>query len=163
MDAITNFLRAAQVPIRRCLWTDADAITFTPAVLEQTFGDGRALFALTTINNRPAFWIVRGDSTWSTGDDYLAPDNAPCFGDWEHLDPVMSAIEEEFGSTSCYERNINGVWIDSETKRFIPHKWTDYPVLNDEIGCSWWRLDWPDLEGVAFEPHPFARCRIITT
>ncbi|MER9768927.1 hypothetical protein NKJ09_23015 [Mesorhizobium sp. M0189] len=159
MDAITQQLRAAQKPITRCLWTEADAITFTPSVLEQTFGDGLALFAVTTINNRPAYWIVRGCSTWSAGDGYRAPDDAPEFGDM--FDEVLTALEDEFGSTSCYERNRNGIWIDQETKKFIPQDWAEYPTVNDECGCSWWRLDWPDLEGVTFAPHPFAKYRIL--
>lgn len=155
MDAITETLRAAQKPIRRCLWTDADAITFTPAVLELTFGDGRALFALTTINNRPAYWIVRGCSTWETGMDSNAPDGAPEFMD--QVEDIIDAIEDEFGGVSRYERNINGVWIDEETKRFVPREWTSYPAIDSETGCSWGRLDWPSLEGIELEPHPFAR------
>lgn len=159
MDAITTALRAAQSPIRRCLWTDADAITFTPAVLEQTFGDGRALFRITTINNRPAYWIFRGCSTWETGLDYNAPDDAPEFID--QVDDIVSAIEDEFGGLSSYERNKNGVWIDSETKRFVPREWTAYPAINDEHGCSWGRLSWPQLDGIALVDHPWARCTIL--
>ena len=156
--AITQALRAAQTPIRRYLWTPADAITFTPAVVSETFGDGRALFALTTINCRPAFWIMRGCSTW-TASDRDAPDDAPQFS--EHVDEIIEAIEEEFGTVRYYDRNSRGDWIDEETKRFVPRADTEYPVMDDENGCSWGRLDWPDLPGVALMPHPFARYRIL--
>jgi hypothetical protein len=153
LDLITLALRAAQTPIQRYLWTPKDMITFTPRVLGETFGDGRALFALTTINCRPAFWIVRGCSTWTTS-DYDAPDDAPNF--IEHVDSIVEAIEGQFGSVRNYERNARGDWIEEETKRFVPRKWTEYPVMDDENGCSWDRLDWPALDGVTFTPHPFA-------
>lgn len=158
MVDVTKALRAAQTPLQRYLWTPADMITFTPAVLTQTFGDGRALFGLTTINNRPAYWIIRGCSTWDVAEG-AAPDDAPEF--IEFVDDIVWAIEEEFGGVSCYERNYRGDWIDRETKRFIPRAWTDYPTIDDENGCSWFRLDWPPLDGVKFERHPWARTNIL--
>src|SRR6202012_2280696 len=51
------------------LWVPADAITFSPRVLPKVYGDGRALFALATINQRPAYWVIRGCSTWGCGSD----------------------------------------------------------------------------------------------
>jgi hypothetical protein len=148
------------VPLRRHLWVPEDAITFTPEVLETQFGDGRALFQITTINNRPAYWIVRVCSTWSSEFDYASSDEGDDFA--EHVDEVIDAIEEEFGTTRYYEMNARGDWIDEETKRFIPRKWTEYPVIDADMGCSWGRLDWPDLPGASFVPHPLdASVRIL--
>lgn len=158
-DAITEALRAAQKPIQRYLWVPDDAITFTPSVLEETFGDGRALFALTTINNRPAYWIIRGCSTWQVAFDHDAPRDAPEFPDF--VDEIIATIENEFGSTCGYEMNSRGIWIDQETGRFIPPAWAEYPTIDSNMGCSWGRLDWPELEGVDLQPHPFGRCNML--
>lgn len=155
---ITKELVRLQRPIQRYLWTPADMITFTPAVLDQPFGDGRALFGLTTINNRPAYWLFRGCSSWKIS-DYDAPDGATEIA--EFIDDVLRAIEEQFGGVSCYERNSRGDWIDSETKQFVPRSWVEFPVLDDETGCSWWREDWPSMEGVRLERHPWARTNVL--
>lgn len=157
---VTMALRALQRPITRHLWTPDDAITFTPAVLDTTFGDGRALFRITTINNRPAYWIFRGCSSWEVGGDFDAPEGAPEIAD--HIDDILRAIEEEFGTTDYYEMNERGRWIDQETKRFVPRVCTEYPAINSETGCVWSRMDWPNLEGIALERHPFAHCTILT-
>ena len=51
---------------RRAVWAPEDAITFTPPLSDVVYGDGGGLFASTTMNDRPAFWAVRGDSSWRT-------------------------------------------------------------------------------------------------
>lgn len=158
-DAITEALRAAQTEETAYLWTPDNSITFTPAVVDQVFGDGRALFRITTINNRPAYWVVRGCSSWETGMDINAPDDATEF--IECVDDIVCAIEEEFGSTDTYEMNSRGIWIDSETKRFIPNEWARYPTINPRDGCSWGRLDWPELPGIETINHPWARTNIL--
>lgn len=153
-EAVTNALRTAQGPVRSYLWTPADSIFFTPAVVEQIFGDGRALFSITTINDRPAYWIVRGCSSWKISGDFRAPDGAADFGDF--TDEIITAIEEEFGTSDYYEMNSQWRWIDSETKKFVPSSWCEFPVINTHDGCSWGRLEWPTLDGIELEPHPFA-------
>jgi hypothetical protein len=156
-DPATLALQALQKPISRYLWVPRDAIVFTPQVLPQTFGDGRALFRVTTINNRPAYWIVRGCSTWaSPGSLYEndAPDGALEFVDF--IDEISYALEEEFGSTKHYEQNARGQWFDPDTGQFIRRIDTTYPVVRWEGGCSWDRMRWPveDMPGFSFEPHP---------
>ena len=155
---VTALLRAAQAPVTRYLWTPDNSITFTPAVLSETFGDGRALFTLTTINNRPAYWIIRGCSSWRVS-DYDAPDGAEEFS--EHVDEIITAIEEEFGTTAYYEMNAQGRWVDEETKRFIPYRYVDYPVIDPSMGSSWGRMDWPNLPGLETVPHPFAHATVL--
>lgn len=160
MNAVdpTALLRAHQEPIQRYLWHPRDMITFTPTVLSHVFGDGRALFGLTTINCRPAYWLIQGDSTWDVSDS-RAPDDAPQFIDF--VDDIVFAIEEEYGTVRCYERNCRGDFYDPETGRFVPRSWTAFPTMDDENGCSWWREDWPALEGLTLVPHPFARANML--
>ena len=159
-DPITESLRAAQKPLERYLWVPADAITFTPHVLSKTYGDGRALFGVGTINSRPAFWIVRGDSSWTSGMDYGedAPEGAPDFGDiW---DEIICDLEEEFGRAECgtdYEWDGDTIveWSDgAPTGDTLTEADISFPTVNYGGGGHWFRLDWPDLEGLGFTPHP---------
>ncbi len=68
---------------------------FTPRLLRTVFGDGKKFLCLSSINVRPAYWVVRIDSGWSTSNwernDKL---KLPC--DW--LEDVYQAIEHEFGT-----------------------------------------------------------------
>lgn len=122
---------------RACLWTPSDAITFIPRVLPTVFGDGRALFTLSTVNQRPAYWVVRGCSTWSE-DDFS-----------EHGDEILTALEEAFGNGRCGYSGNNLFQSKRERK-----KWCDcddclelpiarWPMVDGDGGYSWGRLDWP--------------------
>lgn len=64
-----KLVKAIERRDRAYLWTPADAISFTPRVLPHIYGDGRALFALATINQRPRYWVIRACSTWGCGMD----------------------------------------------------------------------------------------------
>ena len=93
INTITAALTAAQVETTTSLWTPSNTVTFTPAVLDQTFGDGRALFRVTTINARPRWWLVRGCSTWTDKND--AHDGlTPIF---DRIDEIVQAIADQFG------------------------------------------------------------------
>ncbi len=161
-DRINKALKAAQKPLTRHLWTPADAITFTPHVSENVYGDGRALFGIATINSRPAYWIIRGDSGWSSGYDCNAPDAATDIA--EFIDQITMDIGYEFGDAEDepYE------WIgnrlrNTETGQFKSHASISYPVMNYGGGCHWFRIDWSefDLKGLAMEKHPWARTDIL--
>ena len=52
-----RLVKAIERRERAYLWTPADTISFIPRVLPTVYGDGRALFALATINQRPAYWV----------------------------------------------------------------------------------------------------------
>ena len=54
------------VPTTASLWTPDDAITFAPPLASIVYGDDRKVFAFTTTYDRPAFWAIRGDSSWRT-------------------------------------------------------------------------------------------------
>lgn len=149
---ITRMLQAAQMPVTAQLWTPADAITFTPQVLTKVFGDGRALFSFGTLISRPAYWIVRADSGWTSGDEH-DPD-AELFA--EHSEEVLLALEEEFGHAECgreYSYNSSGRPYDRETGRFLSQDEINYPVVNARGGWHWGRLDWPKLPGLRFVRH----------
>lgn len=160
-DRAHRALKAAQKPMTRHLWTPADAITFTPRVSSNIYGDGLALFGIGTINSRPAYWIVRGCSTWAVGMDSQAPDDAPEIV--EYVEQISFDIGEEFGDADHipYEWRGNRL-VDTETGRFMRYADISYPVMNYGGGCHWFRMDWPKLRGVKTEPHPFARTNILS-
>jgi len=141
------------------LWTPSDAIRFTPYVLPMIYGDGRALFTLATINQRPAYWVIRGCSSWGCGsdrDDATGPD----FG--ELTDDLLTDLEDAFGRGTC---GYSGASL------FHPHaeriQWcqceecddeenlAEWPMVDDRGGCSWSRGDWPP--GFDVIPNPLSR------
>jgi hypothetical protein len=140
-----------------------DAITFTPHVLSKVYGDGRALFGMGTLNSRPAYWVIRGCSSWTTDSDRDKPYEATNFV--EMADEILFDLEEEFGSVRCgtdYEFNSMGRPYCLESGRFLAERHIGYPTVDSEDGCHWHREDWPDLDGVPLQPHPFAlRVRIL--
>lgn len=155
-DPITKALAAAQVETTTHLWTPKHPVTFTPAVLEEALGDGRALFRITTINGRPRWWLVRGCSSWQVSDGE-APENIIEPGDEviDWIDDIVQAIADEFGGLPNME-DENGDYVDHDTG--LPFDPSDivYPQIDDRTGSFWERVDWPDLPGVALEPHPYA-------
>jgi hypothetical protein len=68
---------------------------FTPRVLGTVFGDGGKILYLSSINVRPAYWVVRIDSGWSTN-NWEMDARLKLPSDW--LDDVYQAIEYEFGT-----------------------------------------------------------------
>lgn len=130
--------------IERYLWIPQDAIRFVPPVLSTVYGDGRALFNITTINNRPAFWIIRGDSEWSCSD---APwdSNAVDFG--EFTDEILNDLEMEFGSARCGWSGAN-LYMSKKERGCDCEECSDrtlakWPMVDGQDGCSWGRRDWP--------------------
>jgi hypothetical protein len=92
----TKLLRA-QIERRQAatLWGQKHFIT--PRLLDHIFGDGRKLIWVSGINTRPAYWVVRADSSYCL-DNHWSHDDCglkhPC--DW--LEDIYQAIEEEFGT-----------------------------------------------------------------
>ena len=160
--AITAALQSAQLPVTKHLYTPEHSVAFVPQVLPEVFGDGRALFAFSTINTRPAYWIIRGDSGWATCFD--APGGGgKDFGNF--VDPVLEALEEHFGVAELgehFERDCDGRAIDPQTGALLAEAEVSYPVVNYGCGCFWSRLDWPALKGVDFDAHPLgARVKVL--
>ncbi|PZU95539.1 MAG: hypothetical protein DI527_00590 [Chelatococcus sp.] len=148
-DAVHQRLRKAiEKRERAYLWTPADAINFKPYLLPTIFGDGRALFTLATINQRPRYWVIRACSTWGSGfdrDEATGPDFA------EMTDDILTELEESFGRGRCgysgnslfwpkYER-VRNCKCEECTDRYATARW---PTVDDYGGCSWSRTDWPE-------------------
>jgi hypothetical protein len=117
-DGVSLLKAAAEVPTHRHLWVPADGIDFIPAVCSRAFGDGRALLALSTINHRPRFYVIRIDSTWRD----LVED--------EHIDSIYDALLEEFGDAEQ---------VEADEPRL------EWPAFDGANGSSWWRLEWSDF------------------
>lgn len=140
------------------LWTPADMVTFTPRLLPIYYGDGRALFTLATINQRPRYWIIRGCSTWGCGmdrEDSEGPDIV------ELIDDIMAALEDAFGRGRCGYSGNSLFWPRRERLRNCQceecdeRRWqAKWPMVDGEGGCSWSRMDWP--EGFDTAPNPLS-------
>lgn len=133
---------------KRHLWVPEDAVTFKPALSDRIFGDGRALIGLSTLNQRPKFYILRVDSQWEIHSDPRGPDDATEFTDY--VDAICFALEDEFGR-GRYDDGSG----EKETARQRDRR-RAWPAFDDDGGCHWWRLSWPELPGVKFVPHPFS-------
>jgi hypothetical protein len=110
------------------LWTKGDSGPMTPYVCECSFGDGYHLMTISTINQRPNYHVVRVDSGWARDDE---------FG--EHIDEIMTAIEEECGRRWWNEddrrdgRDAQGRFTGE------PEAW---PAFDDAMGCAWGHIEW---------------------
>ena len=156
-DATHQRLRdAVEKRQRSYLWTPAHSITFTPRLLPVFYGDGRALFTFGTINQRPAYWVIRGCSTWGCGTDRensAGPDFA------ELTDDLIDALEDAFGSGRCgYSGNslfepkkyrIKNCQCEECTDGRFRARW---PAIDYDGGCHWSRMDWPKGFGTVKNP-----------
>jgi hypothetical protein len=139
--------RAVEKRERGHLWVPANAITFVPYLLPTIYGDGRALFTISTINQRPAYWIIRACSTWGTGSDGESA-TGPDFG--EMTDDILDALEDAFGNGRCGYSGNSLFVPKKERKRYcqcedcteMPR--ARWPMVDGSGGCSWGRMDWPD-------------------
>lgn len=78
------------------IWTTS--VTFTPVLLDETFGDGEKIAIFQTMNDRPLFWLVLVDS--KTDFDSDEDDNDALLQD------VWGALECEFGERWTHENDI---------------------------------------------------------
>lgn len=68
----------------------------TPRLLDRVFGDGKKLIWLSGISTRPAYWVVRIDSSWCIENCFHPKEGMKEPRDW--VEDVYQAIEEEFGT-----------------------------------------------------------------
>lgn len=76
------------------LWGQKHFIT--PRLLSKVFGDGKKVIWLSGINTRPAYWVIRIDSSWCIDNCFHPSKDLKEPRDW--LEDVYQAIEEEFGT-----------------------------------------------------------------
>jgi len=136
---------AIEVPFLGSLWTRGDRGMLTPYVCQCSFGDGLTLVKIATINQRPNYHVVRVDSRWrdnnEPGSEYLG----------EHIDQILSAIEEECGRARCgYSGNSLSYprkerIKDCQCEECDDHRISAWPELDDDGGCSWGYLSWDSL------------------
>lgn len=130
------------------LWVDGDTPPFKPALLPLIYGDGRALFRLATINQRPRYWVIRGDSQW--GCDLDEKDSeGPEFA--ELVDDILTDLEEAFGNGRCGYSGSSLFWPKYERIRNCQcEECSDgqyrarWPMVDGYGGCSWARMNWPE-------------------
>jgi hypothetical protein len=145
-DPIHCALRAAIcVPTTRYLWVPEDATTFEPGLCNTIYGDGRALFRLTTMNGRPAFYVIRGDSRWSVHDGL--PNARADFVDV--LDQIYEDLEAQFGHAELDSEENDPALLEMGS-----HPW---PAFDAQDGSSWARMDWPEIPGIELEELSGAR------
>lgn len=129
------------------LWVQGDTKPFIPRVLPETFGDGRALLVLSTLQQRPAYWVIRVCSTWD--DDDIS----------EHSDNILTALEEAFGSGRCGYSG-NDLFLPKRDRLLScqceecsdGRSRARWPMVDADGGCSYGLTKWP--EGFDVEPHP---------
>ncbi len=105
------------------LWGQKSMIE--PVFIPQALGNGDKLLAVTPLNTRPNYYLIRVDSSWS---DFNTDE--PCVGD--HIDEICDVIEDYVGPKHFEDDDGNEV---SEP----------WPYLDDECGVSW--CDSMDLIG----------------
>ncbi|MBY0361819.1 MAG: hypothetical protein K2X45_07915, partial [Phreatobacter sp.] len=103
--------QAVEIRERSWLWIEEDGVWFVPKLLPMIYGDGRALFALSTINQRPRYWIIRGCSSWGCGSDREDTDG-PDFA--ELTDEFLTDLEEAFGNGRCGYSGNSLFWPKKE-------------------------------------------------
>lgn len=145
-NTTTLLAKVIEKPQRAHLWSPADAITFTPRVLPKLYGDGRALFSIATINQRPAYWVIRACSSWGSAFDSFDT-SGPDFG--EMTDEILADLEEAFGNGLCgysanslfHSKRERAKYCKCEEcrDRFVAR----WPMVNGDGGCSWSRMRWP--------------------
>ena len=118
------------------LWTDGDSGPMTPYVCDCSFGDGLQLIRIATINQRPNYHVVRVDSSW-TESNWSSKEHIG-----EHIDDILTAIEEECGLARPYCEECESDRCDCDGDYDAGKA---FPALDDETGCSWSAVDWPWL------------------
>jgi hypothetical protein len=133
---------AIEQPFLGTLWVDGDSGMMTPFVCEEVFGDGMHLLTVSTINQRPNYHVVRVDSGWREGRigwKYYRDDTIG-----EHIDDVLTAIEEECGRVG-EPFGDNGELCpdcDEEYCACNVDSGEQFPALDEDMGCSWGYIRW---------------------
>lgn len=128
------------------LWLPGDTPPFVPALLPLIYGDGRALFTVASINQRPRYWIIRGDSSWgcASTEKSAGPDFA------ELVDDILTDLEDQFGTGRCGYSGTSLFLpkkdriLDCQCEDCVDGKYrARWPMVDGSGGCSWSRMDWP--------------------
>jgi hypothetical protein len=88
-----------------------------PVFIPQALGNGEKLLAVTPLNTRPNYYLVRVDSSWSDHNS-----DEPCIAD--HIEEICEAIEDCVGPKH----------FEDDSGQEVSDPW---PALDDECGVSW--------------------------
>jgi hypothetical protein len=94
---------------KRTLWTEPYMVR--PALVKQKFGNGKRLLWLSPTMHRPNYYLAWVDDGWDLDSDFR-----------DHLDDIIQAIGEEFGTRDHTSENPR------------PYRW---PEEDLDDGCSW--------------------------
>jgi len=106
--------------------------TVTPAVVDVKLGNGRQLLAVTPLNTRPNYYLIRVSSAW-IGDKIH-----------DHLDEIYDAIIDQYGEKErereyliedLRERGIEPTAANTDLAGNEDR--LDWPVLSLDSGCAW--------------------------
>lgn len=97
-----------------------------PVFITPHMGDGEQLIAITPLNTRPNYYLIRVDSRWWSDSFEWQPTDGRQEENHiaEHIDEICEVIEEEVGGRYCEDDDGNEVLAE-------------WPALNDEAGVSW--------------------------
>lgn len=121
------------------LWVEGDSGPMTPYVCEAAFGDGMHLLTIRTINQRPNYHVVRVCSSWR---ESFGSDRWDCIRDdtiGEHIDEVVTAIEEECGQKYYYKDEPCSECDYEDCRCGDGDPW---PAIDADYGCSWGHIRW---------------------
>ena len=125
---------AFEVEFQGRLWGQ-DCGLMTPYVCECSFGDGLQLIAISTINQRPNFHIVRVGALWSAEGAFDGGDS--------DIDEIKDAIEEECGigrpRDEWDDEWPEGTYDEDHNSR------AKFPAFDDSDGCSWSTISWREI------------------
>jgi hypothetical protein len=118
-----------------------------PRLVDEVFGDGLRLLALSPIDDRPNYYVVRIGSDWDL-DDF---DHDGITGLRDRLDDIRFAIEEQFGRR-CEDPRTGE---DCEKDTCLKCN-RGFPLADFGSGCEWWEIDWPQTNEE--KPKPCKTC-----
>jgi hypothetical protein len=105
-----------------------------PVFVERVLGDGKRLLALTPLNTRPNYYVIRVDSKQGMQDQ---------------INDIIEAIIEEYSEIEREREYLieDGVKEERADLAYYP-KELGWPVFSGDSGYSWCEMDWPKREAV---------------
>lgn len=91
----------------------------TPCLVPTVYGDGKQIIALSPLNSRPQYYVVRIDSQWSLSNDAQEGEVI-----YDHLEALYDAIEDAYGANHDEDEE----------------PWQPWPALDLNAGVTWFVL-----------------------
>jgi hypothetical protein len=137
---------AIEVEFIGSLWVEGDSGPMTPFVIDAVFGDGLHLLTISTINQRPNYWVVRVDSSWREPRRWrdFRPNQNHEIGD--EIDAIIDAIEDECGRAgNCLDEPCDNCENTCCKCSDDFDAGEAFPEIDYDTGCSWGEIRWPWL------------------